>query len=70
METRIIQVSDGRDKAFYKATGNSLQELKSYELSKHFPAVKTIKVTLEFDLDDKDLVTELLASIQKINSTK
>lgn len=60
----VFQVCDGSDRAYYKLDAGYLTELKSFEIHKHFPAKKKVKITIEYDLEDQDLITKLLNSLK------
>ena len=62
-EPLVVQVSNGTDRCYFKASGDTLTEVKSYEISTLFPAPKTIKVTLEVELGNEEFITKLLSMI-------
>jgi hypothetical protein len=63
----VFQACDGSQKNYYKLEGGSLTEIKGFEVHKQFPAARKLKITIECDLANKDLLEELLVKIKEIN---
>lgn len=55
----IFQISNGSEKKFYRLGGNTATELKPWEVHKLFPKPKTIKFTIEVNVDDDEALQKI-----------
>lgn len=63
----IIQICNGSERAHFKLQDGVVTPVEAWQVSKQFPIKKKIKITLEIDLENQDLIKELLEAISKIN---
>ena len=62
----IIQVFNGSEKAYFELKNGVVNTINAWELSKYLPvAPEKIKITLEFDPQQKDLIEEILKKVAK-----
>ncbi len=61
-----LQASDGFEKKYYHINADgSLTEFPAYKLERYVPTPQKIKITLEFDETQSDLIEEILKKVSK-----